>query len=126
LGLRSARPGWQKTELSRSGERIVAGDVAEPAEERRALVDGGTRELAECVLGSWARQELSAADGQGPELQQPLVVFGQSAHVVGQELDRADVFVQTFSGGSHARVAEHGRVGEQVTNDRVAGWDRHG
>src|SRR5438477_12343053 len=45
LGLRSARPGWQKTKLSCSGERIVADDVAEPAEERRALVNGGTREL---------------------------------------------------------------------------------
>jgi hypothetical protein len=125
LGLRSARPGWQKTELSRSGERIVASDVAEPAEERRAFVDGGTRELAECVLGSWARQELSAADRQGPELQQPLVVFGQSAYVVGQELDRASVLIQTFS-SSGAWSAEHGGVEEEVTNDGVAGWDRHG
>jgi hypothetical protein len=66
--LRSARPGWQKTELSRSGERIVAGDMAELAEERRARVDRGARDMAEGVLGRWARRELSAADGQGPEL----------------------------------------------------------
>jgi len=97
LGLRSAQPGWQKTELSRSGERIVASDVAEPAEEGCAFLDGGTRELGEGVLGRWARQELAAADRQGPELQQPLVVFGQSAYVVGQEIERAGVLIQTFS-----------------------------
>ena len=68
IGIALSAAGVAETELSRSGERIVASDVAEPAEERRALVDGGTRELAECVLGSWARQELSAADRQGPEL----------------------------------------------------------
>jgi hypothetical protein len=126
LGLRSARPGRQKTELSRSGERIVAGDVAELAEERGALVDGGTRELAERVFGSWARQELSAADGQGSEPQQPFVVFGQFAYVVGQALERASVLIQTFGGGSHTGAAEHGRVEEEVMNDGVASWDCHG
>jgi membrane protein DedA with SNARE-associated domain len=124
LGLRSARAGWQKTELSCSGERIVASDVAEPAEERRAFVDRGTRELAQGMLGSWARQELTAADRQGPELQQPLVLFGQSAYIVGQDLDRASVLIQTFS-SPDAWYAERGGVEEEVTNDGVAGGYRH-
>jgi len=54
------------------------------------------------VLGSWARQILSAADRQGPEQQQSLIVFGQSAYVVGQEFNRAGVLVQLFSGSSGA------------------------
>ncbi len=64
--MRLRRAGRQKTELSRSGQSIVACDVAELAEERRALVDGGTSELAECVLSSRARHELATADGQDP------------------------------------------------------------
>jgi hypothetical protein len=39
--------------------------------------------LAECVLGSRARHELSSADGQGPEPQQSLVIFSEFADVVG-------------------------------------------
>jgi hypothetical protein len=97
LGLRSGRSGWQKSELPGSGERIVPGDVAQLGKERRTVVDGGTHELAERMLGRRARQELAAADGQGPEQQQSLLIFSQFANVVGQELDRASVLIQTFS-----------------------------
>ncbi len=66
IGIALSAAGVAETELSRSGERIVASDVAEPAEKRGAFVDGGTRELAECVLGSWARHELSAVTARAP------------------------------------------------------------
>jgi hypothetical protein len=123
----SERARRQETEFARSRQSIIAGDVAELCEESVALFGGCTREPAECVLGGWTRRQFAAADRKRPNQQKSLVIVCQLAHIISQQLERARVLVQTFSGGLRAAgQAVQGRMCQEVTNEGCAGRYRHG
>jgi len=85
-------------------------------------------ELAQAVLGARARHELAVADGKRAEHQQALVVVGQDAYQVGQELQGMRVLIQATGrdrrGG--APSAEHGGADEEIRTEGFAARDRHG
>ena len=67
-------------------EGIVPGNLNHAGEKPVARLARGAGELAQAVHGARARHELAVADGERAEHQQALVVVGQGANQVGQEL----------------------------------------
>ena len=58
------------------GERVIAGNVHQVAQERVAGLGRGAHEGQDGVLGGATRHELAIADSQGAEQEQPLVGLG--------------------------------------------------
>jgi hypothetical protein len=109
-------------------EGIVPGDLNQAGEKPVARLARGAGELAQPVLGARARHELAVADGKCAEHQQALVVVGQDAYQVGQELQGMRVLFQATGrdrrGG--APSAEHGGADEEIRTEGFAGGARHG
>ncbi len=74
------------------------------------------RQMHQGVLGSRARHGLPIADGQRPEQQQALIVLGQVAHKVSQQLESLGMFFQSLGRGGRdgALSTEQSRVGEDI------------
>ncbi len=104
-------------------EGIVPGDLNQPGEKPVARLARGAGELAQAVLGARARHELAVADGKRAEHQQALVVVGQGAYQVGQELQGIRVrFQATGRDGRRCAVNGAWRRGRGDTQGRVRGW----
>jgi hypothetical protein len=122
------RAGRKEAELARASKSIVACDMAQLMEERRALLHAGARELTERMLGSWAWRELTAADCERHERQHLLIIFRELPKVVSQAVERTGVLFQAFAGYSlrGGGSAEEQRAFVEVTNEGFAGRYRHG
>jgi len=83
----SARaPRRQESVFAGPPNGIVPGDLNQAGEKPVARLARGACEPAQAVHGARARHELAVADGKRAEHQQALVVVGQGAYQVGEEL----------------------------------------
>src|SRR5216683_270746 len=125
----SARaPRRQEPVFAGAPEGIVPGNLNQAGEKPVARLARGAGELAQAVRGARARHELVVADGKRAEHQQALVVVGQGAYQVGQELPGMRVLFQATDRDRRAGAAatEHGGADEEIRKEGFAGRDRHG
>jgi hypothetical protein len=113
--------------LPRIRQGIVSSDTAEQTEEGVTFLNCAASELAERVLGGRSRHKLSTADRQRCKSEQPLVIFGEPRHELGQELERAGVRRETVRCCMRGScVAEHFCAGEEVCDKWFANGYCHG